>query len=57
MKTVNPAKPKDDSRPLNKPNKVPSPLLSKDMKIIPDAAIIMFLLKLLNEFFLLKKYK
>ena len=36
--TVNPAKPNEESNPLIKPNNVPSPLLSKDINIIPAAA-------------------
>ena len=36
--TVNPAKPNEESNPLIKPNSVPSPLLSKDINIIPAAA-------------------
>ena len=39
--TVNPAKADDDINPLIKPNNVPVSLLSKEIKIIPVAAIIM----------------
>ena len=39
--TVNPAKAEDEINPLIKPNSVPVSLLSKDIKIIPEAAIIM----------------
>ena len=52
--TVNPAKPKEDNRPLIKPNKEPSPLLSKDINIIPPAATIIAI-NVVFEIFSFKK--
>ena len=52
--TVNPAKPNDESNPFNKPNKVPSILLSNDMKIIPAAAIVIAI-NVVFEIFSFKK--
>ena len=49
--TVNPAKPKEDNKPLTKPNKVPSPLLSKDINIIPPAATIIAISVVFEIFF------
>ena len=54
--TVKPAKPKEDNKPFIKPNKVPSPLLSRDIKRIPAAAITIAI-KVVNRIFLLKIYK
>ena len=54
--TVNPANPKDDNKPLIRPNKEPSPLLSKDINIIPPAAIIIDINVVLEIFSLKKIY-
>ena len=52
--TVNPAKPNDESNPFNKPNKVPSILLSNDIKIIPPAATVIAI-NVVFEIFSFKK--
>ena len=52
--TVNPAKADDDINPLIKPNNVPVSLLSKEIKIIPAAAIIIAI-SVLFEIFSFKK--
>ncbi len=52
--TVNPAKAEDEINPLIKPNSVPVSLLSKDIKIIPAAAIIIAI-NVLFEIFSFKK--
>ena len=54
--TVNPAKPKDESKPFTKPNKEPSPSLSIDIKIIPLAATIMAINVVLEIFSFKKIY-
>ena len=52
--TVNPAKAEDEINPFIKPNSVPVSLLSKDIKIIPAAAIIIAI-SVLFEIFSFKK--
>ena len=47
-------KPKDDKRPSNKPNNVPTLLLLKAIKVIPTAAMIIDT-KVVNETFSLRK--
>ena len=54
--TVNPAKPKDESKPFIKPNKEPSPWLSYDINIIPPAAIIIAINVVLEIFSFKKMY-
>ena len=52
--TVKPAKPKEESKPFINPNKVPSPMLSNDINMIPHAAIIIEI-NVVLEIFSLKK--